>query len=279
MDIQAQKVNKLLSIFQGSLFNHMISMSSNRDTSPSYLGYIPDIHIEEVALEESITDANVELESNNEAIINESNEENIEIPLIPMKLHKHGKTLKKKISGKNDLVGFMTITDGQKKSITEAKDLELEYEEIGKVQIKQKYSTAPKVLQRLLNNTEINVKPARYTIPEDSKEESTQPSLYGEVIAATYSQGGDGFALHPGDFVNVLQFLNEFGLVECKWQGLKGLFPQDKIKLMTRPSHSLNSSISSIISKQFMNRPAVSESLNMSKSSKLAHRLLKKSYE
>ena len=279
MDKQVKKVNALLSVFQASLLSHLISVASNRNTSETYLGHVPAIQIDELVSEENNPDSRSESQFIEEPQSAQIFEEIPDMPSVPIYLHKQGKVLKKTSAVKNDLSGWLEKCKGKRKMPTEIKTLELEFEETGIIQTKSKYSAAPKVLQRL-QSAENKPKPARYIVPEEPRQELPQASLYGEVIATTYSQGGDGFALHPGDFVSILQFLHEFGLVECKWQGMKGLFPQDKVKLLTRPSESLNSSLSSIVSKQFLNlRPGSSQSMSFIATSKLGNRLAKKSFE
>lgn len=268
MDSSVQKVNLLLGIFQASLFDHMISVAKNRQNSDIYFGKAPEI-IEEAFIKE-------EIENSKESSVQQLSEhlENEEsVYLKPeLRISKHGKLLKTVKSSKNDSLALNPCR-GLRKPPGVIEDIEGEYEETGQIK-KALNNQKLKVLQRLGENKPT---PARFIVPEESKAESTQSTLYGEVIATTYSQGGDGFALHPGDFVSVLQILQDFGLVECKWQGLKGLFPQDKIKLLARPSDSLNTSISSIISKQFMqSRQVTFDSFSMLKSSKLMGRLMKK---
>jgi hypothetical protein len=272
---QVQKVEILLSLFQASLYSHLISVSSNRGNSSTYIGLIPDIEYAEVVNDESLNESKLASEVIKDPSIKEIPDDAYKIPSVRISIPKHGKALKKTITVKNDLAGPLAQCKGKKKLQTVVQDIELEYEEKGQVLEQNKYKTTPKVLQRLLSSTD-DAKPARFVIPENSHENISLPSLYGEVIATTYSQGGDGFALHPGDFVSILQFLHEFGLVECKWQGLKGLFPQDKIKLLTRPSDSLNTSISSIVSKQLTSSKTASEPFSLNKSSKLINRLMKK---
>lgn len=279
MEINVKKVNALLSVFQASLYSHLVSVATDRANSESYLGYVPPIQINSLIIEESM------FESQSDSNIIEAPhsiqniEESPEVPEVLLFLHKHGKVLKKAPTVKNELTDYLAKCKGKQKAPSEIKTYQLDFEEIGITQVKAKYSNAPKVLQRLVS-VEKEVKPARFIIPEESKIEYSQASLYGEVIATTYSQGGDGFVLHPGDFVSILQFLHEFGLVECKWQGMKGLFPQDKVKLMTRPSESLNTSISSLVSKQFLNvRPQTSQSMSFTKTSKLVGRMAKKTFE
>ena len=206
MDKRVAKVNTLLSIVQASIYSHLISIASNRQESRSYLGYIPPIQINDTITEEDHQDSKIESIRNQDTSIHEISEEEPQIPLVS---RKKAKTIK------NDLAGFLTKTEGKIKILTEKEDLQFEFEETGKIEIKNKYVKTPKVLQRILSAENVP-KPARFILPDDSKEESAAPSLYGEVIATTYSQGGDGFALHPGDFVSVLQFLHDFGLVECK---------------------------------------------------------------
>ena len=279
MDLQVRKVNTLLSVFQASLLSHLITVASNRNSGDTYLGHIPAIQIDELISEENNPDSHSESQFIEEPQSSQMLEEVPDIRSVPIYLHKHGKVLKKTSTVKNDLSGWLEKCKGKRKNATEVKTLELEFEEIGRVQKKSNYSAAPKVLQRL-QSAENKPKPARHIVPEEPPQELPQASLYGEVIATTYSQGGDGFVLRPGDFVSVLQFLHEFGLVECKWQGMKGLFPQDKVKLLTRPSESLNSSLSSLVSKQFLNlRSGTSQSMSFTKNSKLANRLAKKSFD
>ena len=215
MDKRVAKVNTLLSIVQASIYSHLISIASNRQESRSYLGYIPPIQINDTITEEDHQDSKIESIRNQDTSIHEISEEEPQIPLVSIRIQKHGKTRKKAKTIKNDLAGFLTKTEGKIKILTEKEDLQFEFEETGKIEIKNKYVKTPKVLQRILSAENVP-KPARFILPDDSKEESAAPSLYGEVIATTYSQGGDGFALHPGDFVSVLQFLHDFGLVECK---------------------------------------------------------------
>lgn len=263
-----QKVGLLLGVFQASLFDHMISAAKNRLNSEIYFGKAPEAIGEALIKEET--------ENSKESSLQQASEHpEIEesVYLKPeLRITKHGKLIKTVKSGKNDRL-VLHPCRGIRKPPGVIEDIEGEYEETGQIK-KALNNKSLKVLQRLGENKPT---PARFLVPEESKVESTQSTLYGEVIATTYSQGGDGFALHPGDFVCVLQILQDFGLVECKWQGLKGLFPQDKVKLLARPSDSLNTSLSSIVSKQFtQSRQVTFDSFSMLKSSKLMGRLLKK---
>lgn len=268
MEVNVNKVNALLSIFQASLFDHMISVAKNRQSSENYLGKALEVVVEQYVKEE--------IEESKESSLQEPSEhpeiEEIGFLNPELRIEKHGKLVKTIKSAKNDELSFEPCR-GLRKPPGVTEDIEGVYEETGQIK-KVVNNKTLKVLQRLGENKPT---PAKFIVPDESKSESTQSSLYGEVIATSYSQGGDGFALHPGDFVSVLQVLQEYGLVECKWQGLKGLFPQDKIRLLARPSDSLNSSMSSIISKQFLqSRQVTFDSFSMLKSSKLMGRLLKK---
>jgi len=112
-------------------------------------------------------------------------------------------------------------------------------EKSGQAHVKN-YSKSLKVIQRKAANTNLlssGARPARRVIAPDLPE--LEPSaampkqaLYAEILATSYSMGGDGFVLHAGDIVLVLQFLAEYGLAEVRWQGLQGLFSVDKMKIM-----------------------------------------------
>ena len=105
------------------------------------------------------------------------------------------------------------------------------------------------------------------TVSIDNPDSKT---LYAEVIATTYSQGGDGFQLHSGDIVQIIQFLKEFHMVECRWQGMQGLFPADKIKVMVAPSKPLSQKIINLAKKELFNKEIIKAP------SKLLERLQKK---
>jgi hypothetical protein len=84
------------------------------------------------------------------------------------------------------------------------------------------------------------VKPARHIIPAEPLEleavtDMPKHALYAEVLGTAYSMGGDGFVLHIGDIVLILQFLAEYGLAEVRWKGLQGLFSVDRLKVMAPP--------------------------------------------
>ncbi|OMJ76012.1 hypothetical protein SteCoe_24727 [Stentor coeruleus] len=278
METQVAKVNTLLSLFQASLFTHMTSIAVDR-TSNSYLGKIPDIKLDNLLVDDTEIEDKVESIHIEESVINVIDEEIPIVNPVVLMIQKHGEDVRKVSTVKNDMQKSVEKCRGIRKNPAVVETLELVFEEIGLVVKKNKYEDKPKVLQRLLASSEENmekiVKPARFLIPEEPKVDIITASVYGEVISTAFSQGGDGFALHPGDLVCVLQILHDFGLVECKWQGLKGLFPQDKIKILTRPSDSLNSSISSILSKQFIN--PTNDTFSLNKSSKLLSRIGNKS--
>ncbi|OMJ87940.1 hypothetical protein SteCoe_10270 [Stentor coeruleus] len=281
MDSQVAKVSTLLSLFQASLFAHITSIAVNRASSNSYLGKIPSVQLDTLLEHESEMEAKAEsvyIEESVKSLIDE--EIQVANPVILM-IQKHGKIVKKVSTIKNDMQKAVEKCRGVRKSPAVVENLQLDFEEVGLVVKKNKYEAKPKVLQRLLAGDNVDIenlaKPARFLIPEEPKVDIITPSVYGEVISTAYSQGGDGFALHPGDLVCVLQILHDFGLVECKWQGLKGLFPQDKIKILTRPSDSLNSSFSSILSKQFLNPNPTADTFSLNKTSKLLSRISNKS--
>lgn len=165
-------------------------------------------------------------------------------------------------SVKIDIGDYLLRCRGLRKQIMKEKEeFEFEFEEND--------PTVPerlaKVLQRKnvqpnnIENLDMKPKPARFIVPEDlpahiqNAPKPVSNTLYGEVISTTYSQGGDGFALHPGDLVTILQFLTDFGLAECRWQGMQGLFPQDKIRVLTKPDQSFNSSLVTLAQRQLFN--------------------------
>ena len=283
MEHKVQKISMLLNIFQASLFDHMITLAKNNSSAEVYIGRVPETLLEHQIKEESKEVS--KNDSENEELGDSEQAHHLPMPEVQLRIQKHGKLVKGlKACQSHGLgeKGFETCR-GVRKPHSEVEVFELVFEEAGQVR-KNLSAGKPKVLQRL---GRAEAKPARYVIPQEGneeKEEVTQAdlrvpsqSLYGEAIATTYSQGGDGFCLHPGDLVTILQFFHEFQLVECKWQGLKGLFPQDKLRVLSRPSDSLNSSLSSIISKQFVqSKAAPFESLYLSKGSKLMNRLMKK---
>ena len=43
--------------------------------------------------------------------------------------------------------------------------------------------------------------------------------------------------------MTIVQFMGEYGMIECRWQGLQGLFPSDKIKVLTKPNEGMTSSL------------------------------------
>ena len=269
----AKKVELLLSVFQSSLYTHLMSVAADRNKNEGYLGYIPEYQISKID-EEMLDESKVEFVPNESHYNNSVKEDSQEFPEILLRISKHGKVIRRSSTVKNDLEGFLAPCKGRKKEQTKIEDINIEFEETGRVNTKQFDNKTPKLLQRLMMN-ESKATPAKLIVPETSHEDSSLPSVYGEVIATTYSQGGDGFVLHPGDFVSILQFLHEFGLVECKWQGMKGLFPQDKIKLITKSSESFNTSISSLVNKQLTNKPLNGDQSSVT-SSKLKARLMKK---
>lgn len=281
MESQVAKVSTLLSLFQASLFAHMTSIAVDRASSNSYLGKIPSVQLDALLEHDSEMEAKAESIHVEESVINLIDEERPVINPVVLVIQKHGKIVRKVSTVKNDMQKAVERCRGVRKNPAAVENLQLDFEEVGLVVKKNKYEAKPKVLQRLLANDsgdmENLAKPARFIIPEEPKVDIITASVYGEVISTAYSQGGDGFALHPGDLVCVLQILHDFGLVECKWQGLKGLFPQDKIKILTRPSDSLNSSISSILSKQFLNPNPISDTFSLNKTSKLLSRISNKS--
>lgn len=283
MEQKVQKISMLLNIFQASLFDHMITLAKNNSSAEVYIGRVPESLLEHQIKEESKEVSKDELE--NEEVMESEQGSHLNMPVVQLRIQKHGKLVKGLKACRSDGLGEKGLETcrGVRKQNCEVEVFEAVFEETGQIR-KNMSSNKPKILQRL---GQAEAKPARYIIPPDTKEEKSEitqadlrvppQSLYGEVLATTYSQGGDGFSLHPGDLVTILQFFHEFQLVECKWQGLKGLFPQDKIRVLSRPSDSLNSSLSSIISKQFLqSRPVTFDSLSLSKGSKLMNRLMKK---
>lgn len=120
------------------------------------------------------------------------------------------------------------------------------------------YSTSFKVIQRKFQGANLNaseVRPARRIIAPDPPdlepaEDMPKHTLYGEVTSTSYSMGGDGFVLHAGDIVMIVNFLQEYGLAEVRWQGLQGLFSIEKLKVMLpRPSKDSSTTVL-----QFANR-------------------------
>jgi len=255
----SKKVQKLLTAFQSSLISHLISKASNREESSSYIGESFQL-LEEPEEKPSVESVQVS------RMFQEHISEELEASFGQQEVPEESEF--KVFSEPNDIFDLERCSGRVKKHFAPKETLEFEYE------INESYSgsysgtlSAPsKVLQRknaqLLNKQQIisfempiqqsgteptPVKPLLSPQSEDSK------TLYGEVIATTYSQGGDGFVLHPGDFVTILQFLEEYGMVECKWQGLQGLFPQDKIRVLTNHTQDFNSSILSLARKQLLN--------------------------
>ncbi|CAG9324976.1 unnamed protein product [Blepharisma stoltei] len=172
---------------------------------------------------------------------------------------KRGEIVQEVQSAKNDIENYMEKCKGIiKKPPVIKEEYEFEFEETDPEKL-AKVLARKNIGTNNIDHPDFKPKPARFIIPEDLPEHIASPpkqntaTLYGEVIATTYSQGGDGFALHPGDLVTILQFLTDFGLAECRWQGMQGLFPQDKIKVLTKPDQSLNSSLVSLAQRQLFN--------------------------
>ena len=61
--------------------------------------------------------------------------------------------------------------------------------------------------------------PARF-ISDSPVTKDTPKVLYGNVLSECFSQGGEGFVLHKGDVVMIMQFLPNYNLVEVKWYGM-----------------------------------------------------------
>lgn len=252
------KVATLLSYFQASLYSHLIAVATDRDTADSALGSLPfsfDDYVREEEAESSLNHS-VSVESRRRedskalSVANTSREEaslQIKEDLLTGSFLKSDfafvdsqeeVTVK---STKVDLGERLERANIRKRRELVPDDLNKpqefsDSEDYITQQVKPKLS---KVLLRKQNQS-AEVKPARFILDDPcphfetiSPDKPSAKTLYAEAITTTYSLGGDGFALHSGDVVMILQFLEEYGLAEVRWEGLQGLFPVNTLKVMT----------------------------------------------
>jgi hypothetical protein len=300
-------VSRLITAFQATLFNHLISAASAGQKSSSSLDYLPfPLDVDPVLDDLEIQSSKISITHHQhvpEMMTYDSDEHEMEVEIIEhdtfsqnLAITPSAETPKAVFiqeepeefivrSQPNGLSAHLKRCRGELHHRPVAPDqFEFQFEEKSAEENGMSFFMSAKVLQRMnkalrsqdssVSQSYIQQEVTEYdTVPEFSHVSVEKPdskTLYAEVIAMTYSQGGDGFQLHPGDIVQVVQFLKEFHMVECRWQGMQGLFPSDKIKVMTAPSQPLTQKIINLAKKELFKKDIVKTS------SKLLERLSKK---
>jgi len=251
------KVATLLSYFQASLYSHLIAVAADRDTADSSLGSLPFPFDDYLPLEaEPSLNHSVSVESRRRedsrvlSVANTSREEatlplkedlltgsfvKFDFAFMDSQEEVTVKSVKVDLEETLERVSLRKRTAAVLDDLNRPQELS-ESEDYITQQVKPKLSKA--MLRR--QNQSAESKPARFVLDDPpprfetiSPDKPSAKTLYAEAITTTYSLGGDGFALHPGDVVMILQFLEEYGLAEVRWEGLQGLFPVHTLKVMT----------------------------------------------
>lgn len=300
-------VSRLISAFQATLFNHLISVASAGQKSISSLDYFHlPLDVDPILDDLEIQSSKLSISHHQnvpEMMAYESDEHEMEVEIIEQETFSHNLVITppnetpKAVfiqeqpdelivrSQPNGLSAHLKRCRGELKHRPVAPEqFEFKFEEKSAEENGMSFFMNAKVLQRMskaiksqdssVSQSYIQQEVTEFdTVPEFSPVSVEKPdskTLYAEVIATTYSQGGDGFQLHPGDIVQIVQFLKEFHMVECRWQGMQGLFPSDKIKVMASPSQPLTQKIINLAKKELFKKDIVKTS------SKLLERLSKK---
>lgn len=253
------KVEMLLSYFQASLYSHLIAVATDRDATYTDLGTLPftfEDYLHQPDEPSQSLSHSLSIESRHRedskaySAANTSREEGsfpVKEDLITGSFLQSAETFidsqeeAKVKSVKIDLSAAASRVEIRKKReiVEESLPATLEFSETEDYITMATKPRPPKALLRRLHQSD-DPRPARFILddPEPrfetiSPDKPAPKTLYAEAITTTYSLGGDGFALHSGDVVMVLQFLEEYGLVEVRWEGLQGLFPVHALKVMT----------------------------------------------